>query len=115
MEEYKSQLPQDEVIQFFSLISEELKLQLSPFFNFHATQCDKLREEIAKVREFLTNKDNADPEEIKKATSSLQQSSLKLFELAYKKMASERESSSSSSSSKTEDNTNSEQKKEDKN
>lgn len=76
-----------------------------------------MREEITKVRELLTNKDNADPEEIKKATSTLQQASLKLFELAYKKMASERESSSSSSSqSQNEDSTNSsEQKKEDKN
>ncbi|XP_055307664.1 heat shock 70 kDa protein cognate 5 [Sitodiplosis mosellana] len=87
MDEYKAQLPQEE--------------------------CDKLREEISKVKELLANKDNSDPEEIKKATSSLQQASLKLFELAYKKMASERESSSSSQS--TEDNTNSEQKKEDKN
>lgn len=78
-------------------------------------QCDKLREEIARVRELLANRDNSDPEEIKKATSSLQQASLKLFELAYKKMASDRESSSSSSSESTEDNTNSEHKKEDKN
>lgn len=86
MDEYKAQLPQEE--------------------------CDKLREEISKVRELLANKDNSDPEEIKKATSSLQQASLKLFELAYKKMASERESSSSSPSQSTEDNTSSEQKKE---
>lgn len=66
----------------------------------------------------LANKDNADPEEIKKATSTLQQASLKLFELAYKKMASERESSSSSSSSsesKPDDNTSGDPKKEDKN
>lgn len=49
-------------------------------------QCDKLREEIVKVRELLANKDSADPEEIKKATNTLQQASLKLFELAYKKV-----------------------------
>lgn len=49
-------------------------------------QCDKLREEIVKVRELLANKDNVDPEEIKKATNTLQQASLKLFELAYKKV-----------------------------
>lgn len=81
-------------------------------------QCTKLQEDIAKVRELLTNKDTVDPEEIKKATSTLQQASLKLFELAYKKMASERESSSgSSSSSSSQDQTdnNNEQKKEDKN
>nr|UTH79108.1 heat shock protein 70-5 [Protohermes costalis] len=73
MEEFKDQLPKEE--------------------------CDKLKEEIAKVREILTNKDQADPEEIRKVTTTLQQSSLKLFEMAYKKMASERESSSSSGSS----------------
>lgn len=71
MEEYKDQLPKEE--------------------------CDKLKEEIAKVRELLTKKDVADPEEIRKATSTLQQSSLKLFEMAYKKMAAEREGQSSSS------------------
>jgi len=87
MEEYKSQLPQEE--------------------------CDKLREEITKVRDLLADKNNSDPEDIKKATSTLQQASLKLFELAYKKMASERETSSSSQS--TDENTGSEQKKEDKN
>lgn len=65
-----------------------------------------------KLRELLANKDNVDPEEIKKATSSLQQASLKLFELAYKKMASERETSSQST---TENSNSSEQKKEDKN
>lgn len=73
MEEFKEQLPKEE--------------------------CDKLREEITKVRELLANKETADPEEVRKTVATLQQSSLKLFEMAYKKMASERESSSSSSSS----------------
>lgn len=89
MEEFKSQLPQEE--------------------------CDKLREEIAKVREMLANKDAVDPEEIRKVTSTLQQSSLKLFEIAYKKMASEREGTNADQSSKTDSSTSSEQKKEDKN
>ncbi|KAI4459730.1 heat shock protein 70kda [Holotrichia oblita] len=71
MEEFKSQLPTEE--------------------------CDKLKEEIAKVRELLAKKDDVDPEEVRKATTTLQQSSLKLFEMAYKKMASERESQGSSS------------------
>lgn len=61
------------------------------------------------MKELLANKENSDPEEIKKATTSLQQASLKLFEMAYKKMASERESQSSENKS------NDEQKKEDKN
>ncbi|ESO00354.1 hypothetical protein HELRODRAFT_185768 [Helobdella robusta] len=73
MDEFKAQLPSDE--------------------------CKKLNEQIAKVRQMLSNKDQETPENIKKATSDLQQASLKLFEMAYKKMAAERESSPSSSSS----------------
>ncbi|XP_076063888.1 heat shock protein 70 cognate 5 isoform X2 [Oratosquilla oratoria] len=72
MEEFKDQLPADE--------------------------CEKLKEQISKAKEMLANKDNADAEEIKKNVSELQQASLKLFEMAYKKMASERESGSGSSS-----------------
>ncbi|XP_072001958.1 stress-70 protein, mitochondrial [Engystomops pustulosus] len=70
MEEFKSQLPEDE--------------------------CNKLREEISKVKELLARKDTETGENIKQAASSLQQASLKLFELAYKKMASEREGSGTS-------------------
>merc|ERR1712213_283204 len=73
MEEYKDQLPAEDVT--------------------------KIKEQIAKVREELANKDSMSGEEIKKTVGDLQQSSLKLFEVAYKKMASERESGSSSSSS----------------
>lgn len=73
-------------------------------------QCNKLHEDISKLKELLANKDNADPEEIKKATSTLQQASLKLFELAYKKMASERDTSSTTENSNEDD-----QKKENKN
>ncbi|XP_061408973.1 LOW QUALITY PROTEIN: stress-70 protein, mitochondrial-like [Lethenteron reissneri] len=71
MEEFKDQLPADE--------------------------CTKLKEEIAKVRELLTRKDTETGEAIKQAASTLQQSSLKLFEMAYKKMASEREAGGSGS------------------
>jgi len=49
-------------------------------------QCDKLQEQIAQVREVVSNKDDTSPEEIRKLTSSLQQASLKLFEMAYKKV-----------------------------
>lgn len=86
MEEFKDQLPKDE--------------------------CDKLKENIAHVREKLADKDNTDPEEVRKATTQLQQASLKLFEMAYKKMASERESSSGSSGSS--DQSESKEKKEEK-
>lgn len=61
MEEFKDQLPKEE--------------------------CDKLKEEMTKVRELLAKKDEVDPEEIRKATTTLQQSSLKLFEIAYKKVS----------------------------
>ena len=49
-------------------------------------QCAKLKEQIAKVRELIADKDNVDPETIRVATSELQQGSLKLFEIAYKKV-----------------------------
>ncbi|XP_053574528.1 stress-70 protein, mitochondrial [Bombina bombina] len=69
MEEFKDQLPADE--------------------------CNKLKEEISKMRDLLARKDTETGETIRQAASSLQQASLKLFEMAYKKMASERESSGS--------------------
>merc|ERR1719270_2978991 len=71
---------------------EEFKDQLP------AEECNSLKEKIAEVRKVLENRDEETPEEIKEATNDLQQSSLKLFEMAYKKMASERESGSSSQS-----------------
>ena len=45
-----------------------------------------LKEHIESVRSLLANKDSVDGEEIKKKTSDLQQASLKLFEMAYKKV-----------------------------
>lgn len=76
MEEFKDQLPAEDVT--------------------------KMKEQIDEVRAKLANKDSMSGEEIKKTVGDLQQSSLKLFEMAYKKMASERESGSSSSSSSSE-------------
>merc|ERR1711923_153091 len=70
----------------------------------------KMKDQIKEVREKLADKDNMTGEEIKKTVSDLQQSSLKLFEMAYKKMASEREGGSSGSSESTSE----EGKKEDK-
>lgn len=85
LDEYKAHLPQDE--------------------------CDKLREEMGKLRELLAQKETADPEAIKSATSTLQQASLKLFEQAYKKMAAEREGSSQQSQSQTQEEEKKEEKK----
>jgi len=45
-----------------------------------------MRDHIAKVRDVLINKDEQSPETIRTATSELQQASLKLFEIAYKKV-----------------------------
>ena len=73
MEEYKDQLPAEDVT--------------------------KMKTQIQDVREKLANKENMTSEEVKKSVSDLQQSSLKLFEIAYKKMASDREGGSSSSGS----------------
>merc|ERR1719486_1874459 len=84
MEEFKDQLPAEDVT--------------------------KIKTQIQDVREKLADKDNMTGEEIKKTVSELQQSSLKLFEMAYKKMASEREGGSSGSSESTSE----EGKKEDK-
>merc|ERR1719208_705575 len=71
MDEFKDQLPSEDVT--------------------------KMKEKITEVRDKLQDKENMDPEEIKKTVSELQQSSLKLFEMAYKKMAADKDSSSSGS------------------
>merc|ERR1712157_344782 len=82
MEEFKEQLPSEDVA--------------------------KMKEKITEVRDKLADKDNMDGEQIKATVSELQQSSLKLFEMAYKKMAADKDSGSSSDSSS------SDEKKEDK-
>ncbi|CAK9298090.1 unnamed protein product [Gordionus sp. m RMFG-2023] len=69
MDEFKEQLPQDE--------------------------CKKLQDLIAQVRTKLAEKDKETAESIKSSTNALQQASLKLFEMAYKKMAQEKESKQS--------------------
>ncbi|CAD5114365.1 DgyrCDS3502 [Dimorphilus gyrociliatus] len=88
MEEYKDQLPQEEM--------------------------DKMKENITTLKKVLENKENESPENIKNATNELQQSSLKLFEMAYRKMASDREGSSSSDNSSSSGSAD-QDKKEDKN
>lgn len=61
MEEFKEQLPEEE--------------------------CAKLKEQITTVKDVLADKDNKSPEDIREASSALQQASLKLFEMAYKKVS----------------------------
>merc|ERR1719315_178587 len=79
---------------------EEFKDQLP------SEDATKMKELITEVRQKLENKDNMDPEEIKKTVNELQQSSLKLFEMAYKKMAADKSSGEEA---------NKDEKKEDKN
>lgn len=64
--------------------------------------CDVIREKIAKVREMLAKKDEVSSEAIKEATQELQRESMKVFEVAYKKMAQERNNSSGSQQSSEE-------------
>merc|ERR1712168_45273 len=72
MDEYKDQLPKEE--------SESIK------------------QELENLRKVLADKDNHSNDAIREAFSSVQQKSLKLFEMAYNKMASEKSSGDSSSS-----------------
>ncbi|KAG0374633.1 Stress-70 protein, mitochondrial [Mortierella sp. AD032] len=60
---------------------EEFKGQLD------ASEAEKIKEQITKLREVLQKGDNVEAEDIKKDVSELQQGSLKLFEMVYKKNA----------------------------
>lgn len=74
IEEYKDQLPGEEV--------------------------DELKKEVQTVKEIIEKKDELQSaDELREAFQKLQQKSLKLFEMAYKKMAADRENSGASSSS----------------
>ncbi|XP_065176126.1 stress-70 protein, mitochondrial-like [Sycon ciliatum] len=61
-------------------------------------EVNSVKEEIEKLRTRLANKDSEDADGLKAATDELQQKSLKLFEIAYRKMSGDNSSSSSSSS-----------------
>ena len=51
-------------------------------------QVTKLKDEIQKVRDVLANKDNESAESIGKVAGEMQKASLKLFEMAYRKVSS---------------------------
>ena len=53
---------------------------------FSTVQATKLREQMAGVKELIAKKDQVEVEELKQATTNMQQASLKLFEMAYKKV-----------------------------
>lgn len=85
MDEFKDQLPSEEV--------EELKT------------------EVTKVKDILAKRDELEsPDTLREALNTLQQRSLKLFEMAYKKMAADRESSGGGSDSSSDSDSGSEQK-----
>jgi len=88
MEEYKDQLPMDEV--------------------------EKIKEKITTLKQTIADKDSKTPEEIKNDTNDLQQASLKLFEMAYKKMAADRSGDSGSSGASEDSDEKKEEKKEEK-
>lgn len=50
------------------------------------SKVEKLKTQIADVRQMLANKDSTDPETIKQKCDELQKASLHLFEMAYKKV-----------------------------
>merc|ERR1712241_902908 len=66
---------------------EEFKEQLP------ADECTSLKEKIAELQKVLDNREEESPERIRAKVNGLQQASLKLFEMAYKKMAADREGS----------------------
>lgn len=74
-------------LTFQLLLYLSFKFALSSCNILARSQVTKLKEQLANVRELLANKDSADPEDIKKKVSELQQASLKLFEMAYKKVS----------------------------
>lgn len=78
---------------------EEFKAQLP------ADECEKLKLKIQETRDVLAKKDEetTTAENIRVATNDLQQASLKLFEMAYKKMAAERESGGQQQETQKED------------
>ncbi|KAF9174979.1 Stress-70 protein, mitochondrial [Mortierella sp. AD011] len=73
---------------------EEFKNQLD------TAEAEKIKEKITKLREVLQNSENLSAEDIKKEMNDLQQGSLKLFEMVYKKNAGD---SGSGSTGSTED------------
>merc|ERR1712126_152790 len=58
-----------------------------------AEDFSKLKTKIEETKTMLANKENESGEDIKAKVNDLQQASLKLFEMAYKKMAADREGS----------------------
>ncbi|KAF9324257.1 Stress-70 protein, mitochondrial, partial [Linnemannia elongata] len=77
-----------------SIISETEK-HMSDFKDqLDSTEAEKIKEQITKLRDVLAKGESVEAEEIKKESTDLQQGSLKLFEMVYKKNAANASSSS---------------------
>ncbi|KAF9984144.1 Stress-70 protein, mitochondrial [Modicella reniformis] len=80
-----------------SVISDTEK-NMEKFKNqLDSAEAEKIRSQISKLRDVLQRSENLEAEEIKRETTELQQGSLKLFEIVYKKNAGDSSSSSSGS------------------
>ncbi|KAF9205213.1 Stress-70 protein, mitochondrial [Haplosporangium sp. Z 27] len=79
-----------------SIISETEKHMNDFKDQLDSTEAEKIKEQIVKLREVLAKGETVEAEEIKKESTDLQQGSLKLFEMVYKKNAANAASSSSS-------------------
>ncbi|GJJ70644.1 hypothetical protein EMPS_02994 [Entomortierella parvispora] len=76
-----------------SIITETEK-HMSDFKDqLDSTETEKIKEQISKLREVLAKGEAVEAEEIKKESTDLQQGSLKLFEMVYKKNAANASSS----------------------
>ncbi|KAF9376934.1 70-kilodalton heat shock protein, partial [Podila verticillata] len=70
-----------------SIITETEK-HMSDFKDqLDSTEAEKIKEQISKLREVLAKGESVEAEDIKKESTDLQQGSLKLFEMVYKKNA----------------------------
>uniref|UniRef100_A0A2K5S0H7 Heat shock 70 kDa protein 9 n=1 Tax=Cebus imitator TaxID=2715852 RepID=A0A2K5S0H7_CEBIM len=104
-EEDRQKKEQDEAINMAEGVIHDTEAKMDEFKDqLPADECNKLKEEISKMRELLARKDSETGENIRQAATSLQQASLKLFKMAYKKMASEQEGSGSSGTGEQKEN-----------
>jgi len=86
-----------------SIISETEK-HMSDFKDqLDSTEAEKIKEQITKLRDVLAKGETVEAEEIKKESTDLQQGSLKLFEMVYKKNAANASSSTESTTVENEE------------
>merc|ERR1719354_1158581 len=98
-EQDKIQREKVEVINQAEGVIHDIESKITEFKEqLPAEEVEELQKEVQKVKEILEKKDEVEGETIRETFNELQQKSLKLFEMAYKKMAADREQSSGSDS-----------------